>query len=106
MHRTSRKPAQGLNAVILLECLLRTLPDASTGRLLSMASLERACQNSLPKVANSVQCMSTEAKGPSAGVTESISCREISPHEEGEERAELCHSGLAEVRGCEARLYT
>ena len=38
-------------------------------------------------------------------VTENISCKAISPREGGEERAELCHSGLTEVRGRGARLY-
>ena len=43
--RTSVKPAQGLDAVILLECLLWALPNTSTSR--SFGGSRRTCVDGL-----------------------------------------------------------
>ena len=50
--RTSAKPALGLNAVILLECLPRALPNTSTGRFFGgarMTSVDELSGWSTPK---------------------------------------------------------
>ena len=68
--RTSEKPAQGLNAMIVLECLLWALPKTSTGRSFEGPSRTSInwfkfmvhAENSLLKVlvASDAQCMGME----------------------------------------------
>ena len=82
-------------------------PLEDQGGLLSMGSLEGACRK-LAAEGDGGEWCPIHGYGSSSlfGVTESASCRAISPCGGGEERAKLCHSELTEVRGRGARLYT
>ena len=85
---------------------LQAGPLEGQGGLLSMGSLEGARRKLAAEGDDGKWCPIHGYRGSSLfGVTESISCRVISPREGGEERAELCHSGLTEACGCGASLY-